>query len=115
MVKLILSRMLTDESKKEKLVKKYGVSYVNIFPVKLCQIERASFRKYLEEDEFGVYKKKGVKIPLRYRHQYFRLNYLRTEQLLAKYLHLSINQRTGRNCEYYVNECDSERTETEKQ
>jgi len=49
-------------------------------PIRVAWVNRG-LRKYLEQDEYGVYKKEGVIIPWFYRRKYNKFKKLREEQI----------------------------------
>ena len=79
----------------------FGVEYGNKFPITLKCITEDGLRNLLYEDEFGVYKKEDVKIPLRFKRKYILYKKLREEMIYAKYYNLQINYTYGFFRQYY--------------
>lgn len=80
----------------------FGIEYGNKFPITLNWIKNEELRSLLCEDEFGVYKKDDVKIPLKYRKEYKLYKKLREEMIYSKYYHLQINIKYGSQKQYYL-------------
>lgn len=81
-----------------------NVTYAGIaWPVSLSEIKNPFFRKYLEEDEYGVYIKEGVRLPLIYRRKYKWLKFYRDEQIYEKYTGLRVSVKVGRKLRYLDN------------
>lgn len=80
-----------------KLKKSLSVTYASVtWPVSLSEIKNPFFRKYLEEDKYGVYIKEGVRLPLIYRRKYKRLKFYRDEKIYEKYTGLRASVKIGR-------------------
>lgn len=71
------------------------MKYANMVPVTLAWVEDDRLKELLECDQYGVYKKKGVKIQLKYRGKYRRLKQQRELQIYAKYYHFSLSAWRG--------------------
>ena len=80
----------------------FGVEYGNKFPLNLHWVKNEELKNLLYEDEFGLYKKEGVKIPFKFRKEYKIYRKLREEMIYAKYYHLQINYMYGLHKQYYL-------------
>lgn len=94
--------LLTDEERK-KIIDLYGVEYCSeewvwtpeTYPIK-------ALRKYLDGDEFGVYKKAGVRIPFYLRKKYKKEKELRERRIYVKFYKLQTGIRFGKKREYFM-------------
>lgn len=80
----------------------FGIEYGNKFPLNLHWVRNEELKNLLCEDEFGLYKKEGVKIPFKFRKKYKLYKKLREEMIYAKYYHLEVNGKYGRKRQYYL-------------
>lgn len=80
----------------------FGIEYGNKKPLTLQWVSSNEFKMLLCEDEYGLYKREGVKIPLKFRKTYRLYKKLREEMIYAKYYHLKINGKYGYKRQYYL-------------
>lgn len=93
--KYILKSRNRSLKKHRSIWRRKGAEYVNMFPVTLAWIEDDRLKRLLECDAYGLYKKKEVKIPFKYKRQYKHLKRERELQIYAKYYHFSLSAWRG--------------------
>lgn len=94
--------LFTDEERR-RIIKRYGIEQCSrewvwtpeTYPIK-------AFRKYLEGDEFGVYKKADVRMPFYLRRRYKKEKEIREQRIYIKFYKLKTNIRFGKKREYFM-------------
>lgn len=94
---------LFTEKERKKLIKKYGTENVGIEWIpNEWNYPRKSLRRYLKSDEFGVYKKADIKIPVYLRREYHKAKKAREYRIYTKFYNLQTNVRFGKKREYFM-------------
>ena len=91
--------LITDKEREQLLKgKRHGIEIPTaewIYTPENCPIR--ALRKYLDGDEYGVYKKDSVKIPFYLRRAYKAVKEKREKQIYKKFFRLRISGRIGKN------------------
>ncbi|MCM1182813.1 MAG: hypothetical protein NC337_05530 [Roseburia sp.] len=95
--------VLFTEKERRELIGKYGTENISIewIPTEK-NYPRKSLRRYLSSDEFGVYKKHGVKIPYYLKREYRKARNNRERRIYTKFYHLHTSVRYGKRHEYFM-------------
>ncbi len=64
----------------------FGIEIGTEFPVTFAWIENERLKELLEQDEYGVYKKADVRIPIKYKWKYKELQKARERQIFRKFM-----------------------------
>ena len=99
---------------KNLLILLFGIQHSTPVKISLDLIDDIEFKKLLCQDDFGVYKKENVKIPLKYKKVYKRYKFLREEMIYIKYYKLNSSFKYGLYKDKYLFESIVEPSKSDK-
>ena len=99
---------------KNLLILLFGIQHSTPVKMSLDLVDDIEFKKLLCQDDFGVYKKENVKIPLKYKKVYKRYKFLREEMIYIKYYKLNSSFKYGFNKDKYLFESMVEPSNADK-
>lgn len=99
---------------KNLLILLFGIQHSTPVKMSLDLVDDIELKKLLYQDDFGVYKKENVKIPLKYKKVYKRYKFLREEMIYIKYYKLNSSFKYGFNKDKYLFESMVEPSKSDK-
>lgn len=99
---------------KNLLILLFGIQHSTPVKMSLDLVDDIELKNLLSQDDFGVYKKENVKIPLKYKKVYKRYKFLREEMIYIKYYKLNSSFKYGLNKDKYLFESIVEPSKSDK-